>query len=114
MNRGAILYYNYYRKKKKYIESEGGKMKVDRYFYLVVGIEEDDQGRSTLILSDSHALQTSKEKAIAELGAILDEIRNDADEMGYEFQYVMGDENLTVDYESGSQEFYTIRKVKLN
>lgn len=89
-------------------------MKVDRYFYLVVGIEEDDQRCSTLILSDDHALHTSKEKAIAELGAILDEIRQDANEMGYEFQYVMGDENLTVDYESGSQEFYTIRKVKLN
>lgn len=89
-------------------------MKVNRYFYLVVGIEEDDQGGATLILSDSHALQTSKEKAIAELGNILDEIRRDANEMGYEFHYVMGDENLTVDYESGSQEFYTIRKVKLN
>lgn len=89
-------------------------MKVDRYFYLVVGIEDDDQGRSTLILSDSHALHTSKEKAVAELGAILDEIRRDANEMEYEFEYVMGDDNLTVDYESGSQEFYTIRKIKLN
>lgn len=89
-------------------------MKVDRHFYLVVGIEEDDQGRSTLILSDAHALHTSKEKAIAELGQILEEIRNDANEMEYEFTYVMGDENLTVDYESGTQEFYTIRKVKLN
>lgn len=89
-------------------------MKVDRYFYLVVGIEEDEQGGATLILSDAHALHTSKEKAIAELGNILDEIRQDANEMGYEFHYVMGDENLTVDYESGSQEFYTIRKVKLN
>ena len=89
-------------------------MKVDRYFYLVVGIEEDDQAGSTLRLSDAHALHTSKEKAIAELGQILEEIRNDANEMEYEFTYVMGDENLTVDYESGTQEFYTIRKVKLN
>lgn len=89
-------------------------MKRDRYFYLVVGIEEDDQGRSTLILNDVYALQTSKEKAIAELNNILDEIRQDANELGYEFNYVMGDENLTVDYEGGSQEFYTIRKIKLN
>lgn len=89
-------------------------MNRDRYYYLVVGIEEDDQGRATLILSDAHALHSTKAKAIAELGEILNEIRNDANEMGYEFQYVMGDEHLTVDYESGSQEFYTIRKVKLN
>lgn len=89
-------------------------MKIDKYFYLVVGIEEDDQGGATLILSDAHALHTTKEKAIAELGAILDEIRKDAEHAGYEFNYVMGDEHLTVDYESGSQEFYTIRKVKLN
>lgn len=89
-------------------------MKVDRYFYLVVGIEEDDQAGSTLRLSDAHALHTSKEKAIAELNNILDEIRQSANELGYEFNYVMGDESLTVDYEGGSQEFYTIRKVKLN
>lgn len=100
--------------KEKSIESESGRMKADRYFYLVVGIEEDDRGGGTLVLSDSHALQTSKEKAIAELSNILDEIRQDADKLGYKFNYVMGDENLTVDYESGSQEFYTIRKIKLN
>ena len=89
-------------------------MEKARYFYLVVGIEEDGQGGATLILSDAHALHSSKEKAVAELGTILEEIRNDANEMEYEFTYVMGDENLTVDYESGSQEFYIIRKVKLN
>lgn len=89
-------------------------MNRDRYYYLVVGVEEDDQGGATLILSDAHALHSTKAKAIAELGEILNEIRNDANEMRYEFHYVMGDENLTVDYESGSQEFYTIRKVKLN
>jgi len=100
--------------KEKEKESESGSMKMDRYFYLVVGIEDDDQGGATLILSDAHGLHTSKEKAITELGHILDEIRNDAEEMGYEFHYVMGDEHLTVDFESGSQEFYTIRKVKLN
>lgn len=112
MNRGSFLYYNNYRKKEN-IESESGSMR-DRYYYLVVGIEEDDQGGATLILSDAHALHTTKEKAIAELGQILDEIRIDAVRANYEFNYVMGDEHLTVDYESGSQEFYTIRKVKLN
>lgn len=89
-------------------------MRMDKYFYLVVGIEEDDQGGATLILSDAHALHSTKEKAIAELGQILDEIRIEAVRTGYDFNYVMGDEHLTVDYESGSQEFYTIRKVKLN
>ena len=89
-------------------------MKVDRYFYLVVGIEEDDRGGGTLILSDSHALQTSKEKAIAELSNILDEIRQTANKLGYEFNYVMGDESLIVYYEDSSQVYYTIRKIKLN
>ena len=89
-------------------------MKADRYFYLVVGIEEDDRGEGTLVLSDSHALQTSKEKAIAELSNILDETRQDANKLGYEFNYFMGDGDLIVYYEDGSQVFYTIRKIKLN
>jgi len=89
-------------------------MTIDKYFYLVVGIEEDEQRCSTLILSNAHALYRTKEKAIAELGMILNEIREDANKNGYEFQYVMEDESLTVDFETGAQEFYVIRKIKLN
>ena len=74
------------------------------------------EGKTTYVEEEAAHSEgySTKAKAIAELGEILNEIRNDANEMGYEFHYVIGDENLTVDYESGSQEFYTIRKVKLN
>ena len=85
-------------------------MRAGRYCYLVVGLDDDNH----LFLNEEHGLHTSKEKAEAELGLVLNEIERDASEMGYEFNFVRTDDHLTIIYGNGIQERYTIKKMKLN
>lgn len=85
-----------------------------RYYWLVVGIYTDYENLSYIQTSNEHCLFTSKEKAQAEFGKIIEEARQEANENGYEFDYNMGEDSLCITYETGSTEDYYIRKVRLN
>ena len=91
-------------------------MRMDRYIYVVVGIsygtEFGDEGH--IIISNSHAAHTSLKKAQEELNAILAEIREESFEENYTFTHQLNENDLSVTYESGLEEYYKINKLKLN
>ena len=91
-------------------------MKVNRlkYVYVVVGVSEPEMEQSYLIVSEMHAGHSNLEKAQRELGAILDEIRQEANENEYEFTYEMNNDSLSVDFNNGTQEYYKIYKILVN
>lgn len=91
-------------------------MKVNRlkYVYVVVGVSEPEMEQSYLIVSEMHAGHSSLEKAQRELCAILDEIRQEANENEYEFTYEMDNDSLSVDFNNGAQEYYKIYKILVN
>ena len=91
-------------------------MKVNRlkYVYVVVGVSEPEMEQSYLIVSEMHAGHSSLEKAQRELGAILDEIRHEANENEYEFTYETDNDSLSVDFNNGTQEYYKIYKILVN
>lgn len=91
-------------------------MKVNRlkYVYVVVGVSEPEMEQSYLMVSEMHAGHSSLEKAQRELGTILDEIRQEANENEYEFTYEMDNDSLSVDFNNGTQEYYKIYKILVN
>lgn len=93
-------------------------MKVDRpqYVYVVAGINDAtaNYDGAYLIVSEQHACHRTLEKAQNELVAILHEIQHEATENGYEIEYDMDEQSLTVDFDSGSHEYYRIYKVLVN
>ena len=93
-------------------------MKVNRprYVYVVAGINDAtaNYDGAYLIVSEQHACHSTLEKAQNELVAILAEIRKEATEEGYEIEYDMDGQSLSVDFDSGSHEYYRIYKVLVN
>ena len=85
----------------------------ERYWYVVAGLihGQDDVYVS---ISRQHALQPTKEKAQAELRAILNEALQDAEDNDYTFDYTMEDDRLTLELNDVDYEIWQIHTVKRN
>lgn len=88
--------------------------KPKRYVWVVAGVIEGAEGEAHLCVSEPCGAHSSQVKAQAELSAILDEIRQEANENGYEFTYEMDNSTLEVSFESGQVETYKIFKMLVN
>ncbi len=90
--------------------------KSKRYVWVVAGLNDNSANFEgvTLMVSEPCGAHTSHLKAKAELEAILEEIRQEANDGEYEFNYEMDDWHLSVDFESGSHEYYRIYKMLVN
>lgn len=103
-------------KKNKYESRCAMKVERKRYVWVVVGIEDNHANfeGAFLVVSEPHAAHTSQEKAQRELGAILAEIRQEALDNEYEITYERDNDSLSVDFPSGSHEYYRIYKLLVN
>ena len=92
-------------------------MKVNRlkYVYVVVGISEPEMEQSYLTVSEKHAGHSTKEKAQRELKAVYEEA---VDELAREGEVLtsweMDEDSLSMDFPSGSHEYYRIYKILVN
>ena len=98
---------------------ENGVMEMEnrkRYIWVVVGVEDNHANfeGSFLIVSEPRAAHTSHEKAQKELDAILAEISQEAIEQEYKITCDRDEESLTVNFPSGSHEYYRIYKLLVN
>ena len=85
----------------------------ERYWYVVAGMihGQDDVYVS---ISRQHALQPTKEKAQAELRAILNEALQDAEDNDYTFDYTLENDRLTLELNDVDYEVWRIHTVKRN
>ena len=85
----------------------------ERNWYVVTGLihGQDDVYVS---VSKQHALQPTKEKARAELRAILNDVQQDAEDNDYTFDYTMEDDRLTLELNDVDYEIWQIHTVKRN
>jgi hypothetical protein len=104
-------------KKNKYESRCAMKVERKRYVYVVVGLNDNSANFEGcfLIVSEPHAGYSTKEKAQQELGAIyreaVEELANEGETLtGWE----MDSDSLSMDFPSGSHEYYRIYKILVN
>ena len=92
------------------------KLNRPKYVYVVAGLNDASQNYDGvyLMVSELHAGHSTMGKAQKELEAILAEIRAEATLEEYEIEYEMDGESLSVDFPSGTHEYYRIYKILVN
>ena len=88
-----------------------------RYIYVVVGLNDNNANFEGcfLVVSEKHAGHSTKEKAQKELQAIYEEAVNElANEGEVLTNWEMDEDSLSMDFPSGSHEYYRIYKILVN